>query len=343
MSKFLFIALFIAVAVPTFALAVTADCDLSTGRCTPLSGDSDSGGWVGKVIGWLAVAVIGAVLLFGSLFIVSQQTSVVIERFGKFSRIAKAGLNLKIPLIERKAGEIDLRVQQLDLKAETKTQDNVFVHVSTSVQYFVIPEKVFEAFYRLHDPKEQISAYVFDVIRAYVPKLKLDDVFEKKEEIALEVKKSLADTMDEFGYGILTALVVDIEPAPNVKEAMNKINASQRLRIAANEQGEAEKILQVKKAEAEAESKRLQGEGIANQRKAIISGLQTSVEEFKEATGVGADEVMQLVLMTQYFDTLKEIGMNSQTNTILVPHTPGNLGAVADQIRDTIIAANRVK
>lgn len=286
----------------------------------------------------LILLAVSVVLLPFIFFIISQQTAAVIERFGKFNRIARAGLNIKIPFVERKAGEIDLRVQQLDLKAETKTKDNVFVIVSVSVQFFIISEKVRDAFYRLNDPQRQISAYVFDVIRAYVPKLTLDEAFEKKDEIAREVKGSLAETMDEFGYDIMTALVVDVEPDKKVKESMNEINAAQRLRIAAQEKGEAEKILIIKNAEAESESKRLQGEGIANQRKAIIDGLQTSVQAFTKETGVASGEVMQLVLMTQYFDTLKEIGGTGKV--IYLSHSPSSVKDIAIQIQDGVMRGN---
>ncbi|HRC84718.1 MAG TPA: SPFH domain-containing protein [Thermoanaerobaculia bacterium] len=276
-----------------------------------------------------------------ALFIVQQQTGAIVQRLGKFARVAGPGLNLKIPLIETIAGRVNLRVQQLDVEVETKTEDNVFVHVLVSVQYFVLPERIYEAFYQLSDPHLQIRAFVFDVVRARVPRIKLDDVFEKKDEIADAVKSELAEVMDDFGYGIVKALVTDIDPDIKVKEAMNEINAAQRLRVAAAEKGEAERILKVKAAEAEAQSKALQGRGIADQRKAIIEGLRASVEEFKQGVpGATAQDVMNLVLMTQYFDTLKEIGVASKTNTILIPHSPGGLSEVASQIRSAMITAD---
>lgn len=276
-------------------------------------------------------------------FTVNQQTVAIVERFGKFSRVRGAGIHWKIPLIERIPGRVSLRVTQLDVRAETKTFDNVFVNVLVSVQYFVIPEKVYDAYYKLVNPEVQINSYVFDVVRAKVPAIKLDDLFEKKDEIAIAVKNELNETMNGFGFNILNALVTDIEPDKKVKESMNEINAAQRLRVAAAEKGEAERILRVKSAEAEAQSKALQGKGIADQRKAIIEGLRASVEDFQKGVeGSTASDVMSLVLLTQYFDTIKELGQSSNTNTILLPHSPGGLSDLQEQIRNTIITANEV-
>jgi regulator of protease activity HflC (stomatin/prohibitin superfamily) len=277
-----------------------------------------------------------------TFFTVEQQTAALIQRFGRFVRVARPGLNAKVPLIDTVAGRINLRVQQLDVKVETKTEDNVFVHVVVAVQFYVLPEKVYEAFYKLDNAAPQITAFVFDVVRARVPKIKLDDVFEKKDEIADVVKSELAHVMEEFGYGILKALVTDIDPDEKVKHSMNEINAAQRMRVAATEKGEADRILKVKAAQAEAESKALQGKGIADQRKAIVEGLRESVDEFKRGVpGATAQDVMNLVLMTQYFDTLKEIGASSQTNTILIPHSPGNLTDLAGEMRNAMITAEQ--
>jgi len=281
------------------------------------------------------------VLFFSSFFSVEQQTVAIVERFGKFIKIARPGLNLKFPIVDKVAGKMTLRVQQLDVKAETKTQDNVFVHMMVSVQYFILPEKVYDAFYKLEDARLQINSYVFDVIRAKVPKINLDDLFEKKDDIALAVKEELNETMVGFGFQIMNALVTDIEPDAKVKESMNEINAAQRMRVAANEKGEAEKILKVKSAEAEAQSKALQGKGIADQRKAIIEGLKESVDDFqKSIRGSSPQDVMNLVLLTQYFDTIKDIGQTGRTNTILIPHSPGGMQDIAAQIRNAMIIAN---
>lgn len=276
-------------------------------------------------------------------FIVQQQTAVIVQRLGKFDRIAEPGLHLRVPFVEKVAGTVNLRVQQLDVEVETKTQDNVFVHVVVSVQYFVLTEKVYDAFYKLDDPVNQIKAFVFDVVRARVPKIKLDDVFEKKDEIASAVKSELSQVMDDFGYGIVKTLVTDIDPDAKVKEAMNEINAAQRMRVAASEKGEADKIIQVKSAEADAESKALSGKGIADQRRAIVEGLRESVNEFQRTIeGTSAADAMNLILMTQYFDTLKDLGNASKTNTILIPHSPGGLADLASQLRDSMITANEV-
>ena len=294
------------------------------------------------IITILAVVFLVIITLTG-LFTVKQQTFKVIERFGKFHRIAYTGLNWRIPLIDSIVGKDTFRIQQLDVPVETKTKDNVFIVLKISVQYNVLREKAFEAFYKLEDAEPQIMSYVFDVVRAKVPTLLLDDVFEKKDEIADSVTSELKETMDDFGYLILQALVTDIEPDEKVKEAMNEINAQQRLRIAATEKGEAEKVLIVKAVEAEAESKRLQGEGIANQRKAIIHGLKESVEEFEEVIdGASAQDVMNLVLVTQYFDTLKDIGGNSKSNVVMVPSSPNGVSEVAQQIQQAMIVANKI-
>lgn len=280
-------------------------------------------------------------LIFGTFFTVEQQTVAIVERFGRFTKVSGSGLNMKIPILDRVAGRVSLRVRQLDVKAETKTHDNVFVHVIVSVQYYVLPEKVYDAFYRLDEPSQQINAYVFDVVRARVPKINLDDLFEKKDEIAVAVKDELNETMTGFGFKILNALVTDIEPDQKVKDSMNEINAAQRLRVAATEKGEAERILKVKSAEADAQSKALQGKGIADQRRAIIEGLRESVEEFSSSIKSStAQEIMNLVLMTQYFDTLKEIGQNS--NTILIPHSPGGMNDISNELRNAMIQANEI-
>jgi regulator of protease activity HflC (stomatin/prohibitin superfamily) len=296
---------------------------------------------------WIVLTVVAFLVLLlvltGTFFVVNQQTAVVVQNFGKFTRVAGPGLNLKLPFIESTSRPINLRVQQLDVKVETKTEDNVFVHVNVAVQYHVLLEKVYEAFYKLSDAGTQITAFVFDVVRARVPRIKLDDVFEKKDEIADAVKNELAHVMAEFGYGIVKALVTDIDPDHKVKDAMNEINAAQRMRVASTERGEAERILRVKAAEAEAQSKALQGKGIADQRKAIVEGLRESVDTFQRSVpGATAQDVMNLVLMTQYFDTLKEIGAAAHSNTILIPHSPGALGSLAEQIRTVLISAEQV-
>jgi regulator of protease activity HflC (stomatin/prohibitin superfamily) len=288
-------------------------------------------------------AFVAVAALLSTLFTVEQRTAAIVQRLGKFIREAGPGLHVKLPFVDRIVGRVNLRVQQLDVKIETKTEDNVFVQMVVSVQYYVLPEKVYDAFYKLDDARRQITSYVFDVVRAQVPKIKLDDVFEKKDDIANIVKAELEQVMEGFGYGILKALVTDIDPDANVKQSMNEINAAQRMRVAATEKGEAERIIKVKSAEGDAQSKALQGRGIADQRQAIVAGLRDSVDEFQRSVpGTTAKDVMNLVLMTQYFDTLKEIGASSRTNAILIPHSPGSLANLSEQIRNAMIEANQV-
>lgn len=287
--------------------------------------------------------VIIVVFIASGLFTVRQQTAGIIERFGKFKRIASAGLNFKIPFIDRVVGRVSLRVSQLDVRVETKTKDNVFVFVIVSVQYYVLPDKVVDAFYKLQNAEAQITSYVYDVVRARVPSITLDNVFETKDDIAQAVKLELEQIMDDFGYGIVKTLVTDIDPDANVKASMNQINAAQRLRVAAVEEAEAEKIRVVKAAEAEAESKALQGKGIADQRTAIVNGLKQSVAEFQtDVQGTTAQDVMNLVLMTQYFDTLKDVGLSSNSNTIMIPHSPAGMHDISEQLRNAMITANEV-
>jgi regulator of protease activity HflC (stomatin/prohibitin superfamily) len=294
-------------------------------------------------IGGSFAALLAIILLVGSLFTVQQRSVAIVQRLGRFIRETGPGIHVKIPLLDRVAGRVNLRVQQLDVRIETKSEDNVFVNLTVSVQYFVLPEKVYDAFYRLEDAQRQITSYVFDVVRAQVPRIKLDDVFSHKDDIAETVKVELSHVMEGFGYGILKALVTDIEPAPRVKEAMNEINYAQRMRVAATEKGEAERILKVKNAEGDAQSKALSGKGIADQRAAIIAGLRDSVDEFRRSVpGTTAKDVMNIVLITQYFDMLKEIGASARSNAILLPHTPDNVANLSDQIRNAMIEADQV-
>ncbi len=290
--------------------------------------------------GGLAVLVM---LLAASLFTVEQQTVAIVQRLGKFQREAGPGIHLKVPIIDKVVARLNMRVQQLDVAIDTKTDDNVFVNMIVAVQYFVLPEKVYQAQYKLDDARRQITSYVFDVVRAQVPSIKLDDVFAKKDDIAEAVKIELSHVMEGFGYGILKALVTDIEPDARVKDAMNEINAAQRMRVAANEKGEAERILKVKAAEGDAQSKALQGRGIADQRQAIVAGLRDSVDEFQRSVpGTTAKDVMNLVLMTQYFDMLKEIGASTKSTAILIPHSPGHLSSLTEQIRNAMMEADQV-
>jgi len=296
----------------------------------------------------LALALIIGIFVIGTIlsgfFQVHTAEAVVVQRMGKFQRVAGAGINFKLPWLDQIAARIDLRVQQLALDVETKTKDNVFVKIPVSVQYHVIPDHVYEAFYKLANPRQQISSYVFNVILGHVPKMNLDDAFLQQSDIAVAIKQGLDDVMRTYGYAIDQALVTDIQPDDKVKAAMNEINAAQREQVAATARGEADKILVVKKAEAEAESKALQGQGIANQRRAIVEGLQSSIEQFQKAVeGTTSRDVMQLVLVTQYFDTLKSIGESDKTNTLFLSHSPSAVKEVSDQILESMLAAQNLK
>ena len=263
---------------------------------------------------------IGLLLLFFTFFIVKQQTSAIIERFGKFVSVRQSGLQLKIPIIDNVAGRLSLRIQQLDVVVETKTKDDVFVRLKVSVQFKVIKEKVYDAFYKLDNPADQITSFIFDVVRAEVPKLILDDVFLKKDDIAVAVKSELQDAMTEYGYQIIKTLVTDIDPDAQVKEAMNRINASEREKVAAQFEGEAQKILIVEKAKAEAESKRLQGQGIADQRREIARGLEDSVKVLN-GVDINSQEASALIVVTQHYDTLQSVGAEANSNLILLPNS----------------------
>jgi regulator of protease activity HflC (stomatin/prohibitin superfamily) len=278
-------------------------------------------------------------------FVCPDNSSVaLIERFGKFDRLASPGFNcVQCYCGETVAGKLSLRVQQLDVRCETKTKDNVFVRIMVTVQYQVIREAVFDAFYRLTNARSQITAYVFDVVRAIVPKSDLDDVFTTKEEIASHVKTELTKSMTSFGYQIIQTLVTDIEPDGKVRDAMNEINAAQRLRYAALEKAEANKITVVKRAEAEAEAKYLEGQGVARQRQAIVNGLRESVLNFEEGVqGVRPGEVIELMMITQYFDMLKDVGANPRGSTLFLPHSPGSVSDISSQIRNGFLQAGAV-
>tara|TARA_Y100000991_G_scaffold214359_1_gene201906 strand:- start:1150 stop:2085 length:936 start_codon:yes stop_codon:yes gene_type:complete len=283
----------------------------------------------------------GLIILLAAFFIVKQQTAAIIERFGRFQSIRHSGLQLKIPLIDRIAGRLSLKIQQLDVIVETKTRDDVFVRLKISVQYKVVKEKVYEAFYKLDYPHEQITSYVFDVVRAEVPKMKLDDVFVKKDDIAIAVKTELNEAMMDYGYDIIKTLVTDIDPDAQVKEAMNRINASEREKIAAQFEGDAARILIVEKAKAEAESKRLQGQGIADQRREIARGLEESVEVLNKV-GINSQEASALIVVTQHYDTLQSIGGESNSNLILLPNSPQAGSNMLNDMVASFTASNQI-
>lgn len=287
------------------------------------------------------IAVILFIIVISSFFTVKQQSAAIIERFGKFQSIRHSGLQMKIPIVDRVAGRMSLKIQQLDVIVETKTLDDVFVRLKISVQFMVISEKVYDAFYKLDYAHDQITSYVFDVVRAEVPKMKLDDVFVKKDDIAIAVKTELNDAMSDYGYDIIKTLVTDIDPDAQVKAAMNRINASEREKIAAQFEGDAARILIVERAKAEAESKRLQGQGIADQRREIARGLEESVEVLNKV-GINSQEASALIVVTQHYDTLQSIGEHVNSNLILLPNSPQAGSDMLNNMVASFTASNQI-
>ena len=284
---------------------------------------------------------VGLLLLFFTFFIVKQQSAAVVERFGKFVSIRQSGLQIKIPIIDRVAGRLSLRIQQLDVVVETKTKDDVFVKLKVSVQFKVIKEKVYDAFYKLDNPADQITSFIFDVVRAEVPKLILDDVFIKKDDVAIAVKSEIQEAMTEYGFQIIKTLVTDIDPDSQVKESMNRINASEREKVAAQFEGEAQKILIVERAKAEAESKRLQGQGIADQRREIARGLEDSVKVLN-GVDINSQEASALIVVTQHYDTLQSVGSSSNSNLILMPNSPQAGSEMLNNMVASFTASNQI-
>ena len=287
------------------------------------------------------VLPIGFLLLFFTFFIVKQQSAAVVERFGKFVSVRQSGLQLKIPIIDNVAGRLSLRIQQLDVVVETKTKDDVFVKLKVSVQFKVIKDKVYDAFYKVDNPSDQITSFIFDVVRAEVPKLILDDVFIKKDDIAIAVKGEIQDAMTEYGFQIIKTLVTDIDPDAQVKESMNRINASEREKVAAQFEGEAQKILIVEKAKAEAESKRLQGQGIADQRREIARGLEDSVKVLN-GVDINSQEASALIVVTQHYDTLQSVGAEANSNLILMPNSPQAGSEMLNNMVASFTASNQI-
>lgn len=285
--------------------------------------------------------VIAVLIIFASYFIVKQQTAAVIETFGRFTSVRHSGFHLKIPGVQRISGRLSLKIQQLDVIIETKTLDDVFVKIKVSVQYKVIRDKVYDAFYKLDFPHDQITSYVFDVVRAEVPKMKLDDVFVKKDYIAIAVKSELNDAMMEYGYDIIKTLVTDIDPDAQVKAAMNRINAADREKTAAQYEGDAQRILIVERAKAEAESKRLQGQGIADQRREIARGLEESVEVLNRV-GINSQEASALIVVTQHYDTLQSLGEQTNSNLILLPNSPQVGSNMLNDMVASFVASNQI-
>lgn len=289
----------------------------------------------------IPIIFVAIFLITTCVFTVKQQTVSILERLGKFHSLKKPGLHFKIPLVDKIAGNVNLKIQQLDVVVETKTFDDVFVRLKVSVQYVVLRDAVYDAFYQLENPNDQITSYVFDTVRAEVPKMKLDDVFVKKDDVANAIKRELGEAMEDYGYGIVKALVTDIDPDSAVKDAMNRINAAEREKIAAEYEGESERIKIVAKARAEAESKRLQGQGIADQRREIAKGLEDSVEMLNKV-GINSQEASALIVVTQHYDTLQAVGESSRSNLILLPNNPASASNLLTDMTASFIASQKM-
>lgn len=283
----------------------------------------------------------------------------MVERFGRFDRIARPGLSWVICpccCYESVAGTVSLRTQQIDVRCDTKTLDNVFVTIGVGVQFLVMPEpeKIHDSFYKLTNPHQQLKAFLYDVLRAEVPKITLDNLFLAKEKLSKMLRDGVQSMMVQYGIQILATPITDIDPDAGVKRAMNEINRQERLKKAANDKGEAMKIMMVKEAEAlaakirieaeaDADAKELAGQGLSRQRQAIVDGLQESVNLFtKGVPGADSSTVMDMIMITQYFDTMKDIGANARSNAIFMPHQPGGIGDVASQLRQGILEAQMV-
>ena len=292
----------------------------------------------------LIVGSLLLIFLFAGLFTVKQQTRALVERLGRFQRIGEPGLNFKIPLLDSVAGRITHRVRELEIKVESKTKDDVFVDLLIAVQFFVREEHeaVKAAYYKLMNPEQQISSYVFDTVRALVPEMPVDSVFSEKEKIAMAVKERLLDTMQQFGYTILQALVNDIQPDAEVKRAMNQVNASARMKEAAKNEAEAQKIRVIAGAEGEARAKELQGVGIARQRLAIANGLKESVETCAEA-GISSEEATKMVLLTQHYDTVTAVGAQAKATIMMIPYSPDGMSQVGDQITQALLCTREME
>lgn len=289
----------------------------------------------------IPIAFFVLIVIAMGLFTVKQQTAAVVQRLGKFHSIRQAGLQFKIPFVDTIAGRVSLKIQQLDVHVETKTKDDVFVGLKVSVQFRVSKDAIYDSFYKLENPFEQVTSYVFDVVRAEVPKMRLDDVFVRKDDIAIAIMRELEEAMNAYGYKIVKALVTDIDPDKAVKQAMNRINAAEREKLAAEFEAEADRIRIVAKAKAEAESKRLQGQGIADQRREIAKGLEESVEVLNQV-GINSQEASALIVVTQHYDTLQSMGENANSNLIMLPNAPSAGSEMLSQMVSSFVASHQI-
>ena len=289
---------------------------------------------------FIILIIIFIFLLLSAVYVVRQQSVAIIERFGRYHKTSSSGINFRLPLgIDKIAARVQLRLLQSEIIVETKTQDNVFVTMNVATQYRVNENNVIDAYYKLMRPEAQIKSYIEDALRSSVPKLTLDELFEKKDEIALEVQKQVAEEMSTYGYIIVKTLITKVEPDAEVKQSMNEINAAQRKRVAAQELAEADKIKIVTAASAEADQHRLHGVGIAEQRKAIVDGLADSIKELKGANiELTEEQIMSILLTNQYLDTLNNFADSSGNNTIFLPANPEGVESIRTQILSALKA-----
>ncbi len=295
------------------------------------------------IVTLVAVGFVAGALLISAFFMVQQCTAGVIERFGRFHRVAEAGIRLKFPFVDRVITRVNLRIQQIDVEIEAKTEDHGFIRVVVAVEYFVHPQQVYQSFYKLDDIDRQLKAFTFDAVRTQIPKLRMDDVFARKDDLSLMVRAELSQVLAEFGYGILKVLVIDIVPDSRIKASMNEVHAAQNARLAAVEEGEADRLRRVMSAEGDAQSKALEGRGRADQRHALVCGMRDSIVELQRSIpGFTSEDVMHLLLMSQYFDVLREIGASSGSRTVLIPHSPGYVSTVAEQMRTAMTESGPV-
>ncbi len=289
------------------------------------------------------LAILVLVLVFMGAFTVGQQEAVIVQRLGKFQKVARAGLHFIIPFVDIRVGRVNLRIRELDIPGQFKTRDNVFVDIMIRVQYSILPERVADAYYKLTAPEQQITAFVLNTVRGEVAKMELREIFEHQDSVGDAVNQQLSLRMAEFGFEIHNSLVNEIQPASEVVRSLNAVMASENAKKAAQNEGEAHKLKTVLQAEADAEAKRLQGEGIAKQREAIVGGLSVSVESLKKAMpNADANDLMRLVLMNQYFDALRDISSGDKTKVIFVPTAPNSMNSYADQLMQGMMMAQEV-
>lgn len=294
----------------------------------------------------VSVIILIAILIAffaASVFIVPQQQAYIVERFGKFQSVMFAGIHMRIPFVDRIAMKTNMRVSQLNVKLETKTLDNVFVTVVASTQFRVNPENVATAYYELRDPAGQLRSYMEDALRSAIPALTLDDAFARKDDVAADVQKTVGNEMSRFGFTVVKTLITAIDPSPQVKHAMDSINAAQREKEATRQRAEAQRIQIETQAAAEAEKTRLQGEGQANYRREIANGIVDQIKSL-QAVGMNIGDVNNVVLFNQYLDVMRSLAESDNAKTVVLPaSTPGGYQELYEQTTKAMLTANEVQ